>query len=386
MNTTNEIDAVVVGGGPAGAAFGLTWRRFTSRSVLIVERSSYEGRRIGETLPPGVAPLLTWLGVGDVLNQSGHMASAGTSAAWGGPRLVDRDFLFTGRGEGWHLDRLRFDRALSERLVAAGATLRIRTRLDGVDRLPDGRWRVTLAGHDGTRQVVVARFLVDASGKAARIAASCGARVLQHDRLVGVVGVFEHPQGFSNHSFTVVESIPEGWWYLALLPDGRMAVALMSDLDLVRHGGWHRPTAWQRMLESTSHVQSRLQGARLAGPLAVRPATSQRLDAAAGQGWIAVGESAVAFDPLSSMGIGYAINSGIHGARAVDAALQGHPDSLKTYSADVARHFEEFRTLQLQHYAMEARWPEAAFWARRHVRSSVASDRADDVLAGVGVR
>ena len=97
----------------------------------------------------------------------------------------------------------------------------------------------------------------------------------------------------------------------------------------------------------------------------LRPATSQWLDRSAGPGWIAAGEAAAAFDPLSSMGIGYAITSGIHAARALDAALNGYTDHLATYADDTRRHFQEFTSSRGRYYAIERRWPDAPFWSRR---------------------
>jgi hypothetical protein len=65
---------------PGGAALALTLLRYSARSVIVVERSSYSEWRIGETLPPGVAGLLAWLGAAEVLAAQRHLPSAGTAA------------------------------------------------------------------------------------------------------------------------------------------------------------------------------------------------------------------------------------------------------------------------------------------------------------------
>jgi flavin-dependent dehydrogenase len=366
LDKASETDVLVVGGGPAGTALALTLLRYSPRTVVVAERTGYHDWRIGETLPPGVEQLLAWLGAGEVLAAHSHLLSAGTAAAWGSSALVERQFLFTGRGEGWHLDRRRFDAALADLVVRAGGTRYDRTTLEDASRCDDGRWRVTLVDTDGGRRDVMARFVVDATGRAAVLAQRLGAKQQRADRLVGVAGVFEFAEGAPRDSFTLVEAVPEGWWYAALLPGGSLAVVLMSDSDLVRQGGWHSAANWQALLSNTLHMRFRSAGGTLSGGVVIRTANSQRLDAASGNGWVAIGDAAVAYDPLSSMGIGYALSSGINAARAIDAALGGHPEPVTDYAADVARHFIEFRQLQRQYYGLEQRWPESAFWARRH--------------------
>src|SRR4051794_19653045 len=61
-----DVDVAIVGGGPAGAAAALTLRRYTGRSVVLIERSSYGELRIGETVSNALKPLLAYLGVSQV--------------------------------------------------------------------------------------------------------------------------------------------------------------------------------------------------------------------------------------------------------------------------------------------------------------------------------
>jgi len=95
------------------------------------------------------------------------------------------------------------------------------------------------------------------------------------------------------------------------------------------------------------------------------------LDSPCGERWIAAGEAAVGFDPLSSMGIGYALLSGIEAARAVAAALGGQGAALTVYAASIAQHYDSYRLQQRAYYQMEQRWPDAPFWARRHAESGM---------------
>ncbi|WP_369688936.1 tryptophan 7-halogenase [Streptomyces sp. Wb2n-11] len=93
------------------------------------------------------------------------------------------------------------------------------------------------------------------------------------------------------------------------------------------------------------------------------PAHSARLDRAWGDGWIAAGDAAAAFDPLSSQGILTALTTGLAAAQALDAHLRGDPATLTRYGQQVdAAYLHNHRIA----YRQETRWAGHPFWARRH--------------------
>jgi hypothetical protein len=120
-----------------------------------------------------------------------------------------------------------------------------------------------------------------------------------------------------------VETVPEGWWYIANLPDGKAVAALMTDADPLRGLGISITTDFLAALSVTRHVAARLDGAVPVSEPRAFPAESHVLNPPCGPGWIAAGDAACAFDPLASLGIGYALTSGIQAARIVEQWLRG---------------------------------------------------------------
>lgn len=356
-----ECDVAIVGGGPAGSAAALTLLRYSKLRPLVIERSTYDGWRVGETLSPGVLPLLEYLGAAETFD--GQRRAFATSAAWGGPQVVSRDLLFSGAGDAWHLDRVRFDRALAalcgDALWTAATVVAALPARAAARALP---WTLTLA--DGRE--VHARFVIDATGRHAAFARMQGAHADIRDHLTGLVATFEGGDEENDEGATLVEAIPDGWWYSARLPERRIVVALMTDADVIRTNHLHERDAWLERLRMTGATQRRVGGAQLVREPVVCPAHTQILDPVAGEGWIAAGEAAVGFDPLSSMGIGYALTSGIHAARTAASALAGDPSLAQSYADDVARHFAAYLERKRAYYRLEQRWPDSPFWSRRH--------------------
>lgn len=358
--TPVSFDVAIVGGGPGGAATALSLRAHApALSVVLIEASHYEAVRIGETLPPPVRSLLAHLGVWDAFQAHGHREVHGTTAAWGSAALLDNDFIYMPANTGWHLDRAAFDAMLAREAHRQGATLLLDTRVCDSKRTGND-WRLTLS----TGQSVVARFLIDATGGAAALARRCGARFVEADNLVGIAGCF---QGCDGNPSTLVEAFEDGWWYTAGLPDGRRIVACMTDADLVKRMKLHDPQEWQRALGTMANIAATVERGRFTGQLAVRPASSRRLEPAAGRDWLAVGDSASRFDPLSSQGIFKALRSGIFASYAIGDLLTRHDESgLERYRRFVLDEFKSYAEVRTKYYREEQRWPESEFWLRRH--------------------
>lgn len=355
-------DVLIAGGGPAGCATALSLRRHAPElSVALVEPSRYESPRIGETLSALAHRVLTHLDVWAAFERQGHREVHGSLALWGTSVPHENDFIFSSKGIGWHLNRARFDRMLvseaerrSVRLIREADVRRARAADDG--------WRVELS--DG--RTVRARFLVDATGRRAVLARRCGTRIVSLDRLAGFARFFEEAPGCDPR--TLVEAFADGWWYTAGLPDRRRVAVCMTDVDLARRHRLTEPESWQRLLRGTSRVRETVGEAVPVGPLVVRPTESRYLDPAAGPGWLAVGDAASIFDPLSSQGIAKALRSGVFASYAIADTLRLEDDSaLVRYARYVREEFEAYATVRARFYEEENRWPEREFWQRRRV-------------------
>jgi flavin-dependent dehydrogenase len=327
-------------------------------SVVQIEASSYPAPRIGETLPPQARPVLEQLGVWVPFCQQDHAPAAGSVAVWGAPAARENDFVFTLHGSGWHLERAAFDEMLAAEAEKRGVAW-FRARVIGAQREGE-MWSLPLTG-GGT---VKARFLVDATGAAATFARSFGARFVATDRLTAFVRFFEDDG--SRDPRSLVEAFEDGWWYTAGLPGGLRIAACMTDDDIGKRLELGKAAGWSRSLVEASQVEARLTGQKTSGRPLVRAARSRRLDTAIGEGWLATGDAASVFDPLSASGITKALRSGIFAAYAISDLLEKNDQlSLARYRHYLETEHQGYLRVWRRFYAEERRWPESEFWRRR---------------------
>lgn len=349
---------LILGGGPAGCAAALTLRRYLPGvAVTQVARAAADVPAVGETLSPGVLPLLDYLGLREAFQGMGHLPCGGTASAWGGAQVMERSYLFSGRGRGWHLDRAGFDDWLWERAAQAG-THGVRARAVRAQRV-SGLWRVELDGG----HVVEAEVVIDASGRSAWLARQEDVLSRRDDALVAEARWFAHDGGQSAFDGALVEAVSDGWWYSASLPGLRGVAMFMTDHELRTD----RP--WDARLDAAPATAARLASWRADGRPLVRAANSQCAQAVTGDGWVAAGDAAAAFDPISSMGIGFSLRSGMEAARVAAGMLDGDGDgdgeAAAAYAASIRQIYADYRNRLAAIYALERRWPLEAFWRRR---------------------
>lgn len=378
-----QVSVAVIGGGPAGATAALLLAR-AGLAVALIERDAAQddvaetGWKIGEGLPPLARPLLQRLGLWEGFIAAGHLPSYGNCAAWGGAPMLDHSFIFDPHGHGWHLHRRRFDQMLRQQAAAAGALCYRGAHVANARRAAE-HWQLELASSSSSalagQERLEARFVVDASGRSSWFARRQGARRVNEDGLVALVALLAPADDLpvaelDCDSLTMVEAAADGWWYASLLAGGDLVLAYLSDGDLAATKAARDGAGWLRLLEQTKYLASRVAryGYRIRRGPRIVSANSSRLDRVMGDGWVAVGDAALAYDPLSSQGILAALETGAQAAAAIGVYLDGDRAALGRYAQSINARWELYLASLRFFYGQERRWPASPFWQRRLTR------------------
>jgi flavin-dependent dehydrogenase len=357
---------LIVGAGPAGAAAACVLA--ARHSVVLVERYATPPFRIGESLIGAARPLLRDLGVLEQFEAAGHRPGLGQASVWGSDELVRRDSFLDPRGPGWRIERAGFETMLRDAAASRGATvIAPGDMLDLKRENGSGQGWIALIGSAGRTWPLHARFLVDASGRAASFArAAAQAQISAHDRLVcRFVHLPPRPARGDLDGFSLVEAVPDGWWYAAKPPDGGTVIAFHTDADLPAARLSLNPDGFLDLLTKTRWTAAATGLDQVRYAVSRVSARGQWLANPCGDDWCAIGDAAIAFDPLSSQGLFNALYTGFRGAEAVALGLSGDAALLIAYRDRLVRIRNAYLRNLGQYYALETRFSDHPFWARR---------------------
>lgn len=353
-------DAVIFGGGPAGLAAAITLARHDLR-IGIVDR----GRCVsppGEALTSAGFALLRELGVEDAFRRGPHLPCHAYRAIWGSPRVSYLDGVRDPRGHPWLIDRRHLVTLLRDAALGHGARP-LRFRSPVAYRRAEGLWTLTPSADEPG---VTARFLIDATGRPSAVARRLGARRRGGERQIAVSALIRATDVRSEP--ILVEAVERGWWYSALSPGAGLVLTFFTDHDLFDLRRLRSPDGLLTLLQQAGATIERVRsvpGATLEKPQ-ILSAGSDGLDRVCGEGWLAAGDAALAYDPLSGHGLTLALASGRDAARAVCGVLAGDADAPARYGERIAgarAAYERGRAIQ---YRAERRWHGSPFWERRN--------------------
>ena len=152
------------------------------------------------------------------------------------------------------------------------------------------------------------------------------APIFQATGLQRWIAFFKLPPNSHFSRLTVLEAVEYGWWYAAKLPDNRLATVLASEASTIKQTRSHELSNWLHHLKVTKYIWPALADcSSMEKKLLVCSAPSFHLDRTAGHGWLAVGDAASAYDPISSQGIYKALSDGLEAGKAIASSLDGDP-------------------------------------------------------------
>jgi len=354
-------DAIVVGGGPAGATTATVLAQH-NRRVLLLEREVFPRYHVGESLMPRTWFTFERLGVLDWLKQSGSprkhsVQFVSTSGKVSQPfyffKTIEHEYAST-----WQILRSDFDKMMLENAAAKGAEVHQAVAVRDV--LTEGNRVVGVRADTAEGPATYhAKVVVDATGRDALLASRLDWK--RRDPDLNKIAIFTYftgalrDPGLDEGATTVAYIENKGWfWYIPLVNDV-VSVGVVAERDYLYRDTRDPEAIFCDEVENCQWIREHLAPGTYKGPMRVTGEFSYRATAAAGDGFCLVGDAFSFLDPVFSSGVYLALKGGELVADAIHAALdKDHEvvtgDAFEGYEREVRHALDSFRQLVMSFY------------------------------------
>jgi len=356
-------DAIIIGGGPAGAASGAILAEYGHR-VLILEREKFPRYHIGESLIPFTFQPLQRLGMIPKLKQS-HFVKKYSVTFVQPDGARSQPFYFFNRydrdtvAQTWQVLRSEFDQMMLDNAREKGAEVREET---AVNRLLMENDRVVgveaTDRRSGRTYEVRAPITLDCSGKEAFASNRNGWRL--RDPYLNKIAVWTYYRDSKrgegiDEGDTAVAFVPDKGWFWHIPQHNRMtSVGVVAEGKYLTRGGVKDPKAiFEREVGENLWIKDRLSTGHSTGEYFITSEYSRHSRYCASPGLVLVGDAFAFLDPVFSSGIMLALKSGHLVGEAVHEGLVAgdlSPARFSGYSATIRQGVENMRKLVYAFY------------------------------------
>jgi flavin-dependent dehydrogenase len=358
----SHYDAIVIGGGPAGASASAILAEH-GRRVLVLEREKFPRYHIGESLLPFTFGPLNRLGMIPKMRQSRFVKKYSASFVQpdGKP---SQPFYFFNRydretvAQTWQVVRSQFDQMLLDNAREKGAEVREETIVKRL--ITEDEQVVGVEAMDKSNNLFTVRapITLDCTGKEAFASTRRGWRVA--DPFLNKIAVWTYYQGSKreegiDEGATTVAFVPcKGWFWHIPQHDDRVSVGVVAEGKYLTRDGVKKPRAiFERAVEENTWIKSRLASGHSTGDYFVTSEYSRHSRHCASPGLLLLGDAFAFLDPIFSSGVMMALKSGVLAGDIIHKGLLAEtlsPASFTDYGKQLRQSVENMRKLVYAFY------------------------------------
>ncbi|MDE0637587.1 MAG: NAD(P)/FAD-dependent oxidoreductase [Candidatus Poribacteria bacterium] len=375
MNTYQNYDTIVIGGGPAGSTAATLIAQQGYR-VLLLERDAEPTFKIGESLIPATYWTFKRLGMLEKLRAS-HFPQKFSVQFFTRTGKATNPFYFfeTNPHESavtWQVLRSEFDQMLLDNAAENGVEVRRGISVRKV--LFEGNKAIGVVAQEKSSpdknndlETMHGTVIVDSTGQRSLIGRQLDLNTIEPN--LKKASLFTHYEGGHrdagiNEGATLILHTEEkdSWFWSIPLPSNRTSVGVVGELDYLLQnrrgpdGKLNAQKIFDEELEKCHPLKQRLEGAKQLFPIQTTKDFSYRASRIAGQNWVLIGDAFGFLDPVYSTGLFLALKSGEMAADAIIEAFRESDFSemqLGSFGQTFVDGMEAFRKLVYAFYTKE---------------------------------
>jgi FAD-dependent halogenase len=397
-----DVDVVVVGGGPGGATLA-SLVAMQGHRVVVLEKEKFPRWQIGESLLPStVHGVCRLTGVADELAKAGFTVKRGGTQRWGSnPEPWTFSFSVSPKMAGqtsyaYQVERSKFDKILLDHARRMGADVREECDVNDIVSDDERVRGVSYTDAEGKAVQIRAKYVVDASGNKSRIYKHVGGSRKYSDffRSLALFGYFEGGKRLPspNSGNILSAAFDSGWfWYIPLRPT-LTSVGAVVRREMANKIQGDPEQALQALIAECPIISDYLRDAKRVtegqyGQLRVRKDYSYLNTKFWRPGMVLVGDAACFVDPIFSSGVHLATYSALLAARSINSVMAQVVDeeaAFREFEQRYRREYGVYYEFLVAFYDMHVS-EDSYFWSAKKVTKNTSSELESfvELLGGV---
>jgi len=379
-----NVDVVVVGGGPGGSTLA-TLVAMQGRRVIILEKENFPRYQIGESLLPStIHGVCRLTGVSDELAKCGFTLKRGGTFRWGSnPEPWQFSFAVSPKMAGttsfaYQVERSKFDKVLLDYARGKGVDVRECCTVTGVISGGERVRGVSYTDAAGERNEIHANYVVDASGNKSRIYQEAGVsrRYSEFFRSLALFGYFEGGKRLPapNSGNILSAAFDSGWFWYIPLSERLTSVGAVVRREMAEKVQGDPEEALQALIEECPLISEHLRDAKRVtegqyGQLRVRKDYSYCNTGFWRPGMVLIGDAACFVDPVFSSGVHLATYSALLAARSINSVMAGtisEQAAFREFELRYRREYRAFYEFLVSFYDMHQS-EDSYFWSAKKI-------------------
>ncbi|MDY8138143.1 FAD-dependent monooxygenase [Aquimarina sp. 2201CG5-10] len=351
-------DIIIVGNGIAGLVLSFLLKKKRIDHKVLNRASKKANIALAETLPPSAIPLLYNLELLEIFEQNAIRKTYGYHSSWGDTTITDIDFF--------HQPQYKNGLKINKSKLLKHLAVKCNDHIIEYEKIVN----FNISASDVTvevltkekNQVIQGKIIIDATGRNRAILKRLKIPIEQYDNLISYsshIPKIKHPKLIHD---VFIESFKYGWGIVSGLDKNTNMMSIFTNKGNPIQGDLKNFNYWHSILSETLFLKDFL-GNQSDINVIGGDANSSKAKYLSGKNFIAIGDAALSFDPLSSHGVTTAIYTAKEASLAIEAYIKNdNNELLGTYSETLSSIFDQYLMSKNMIYMTEKRWPNSFFW------------------------